>query len=64
MCIIAHTCSIHFDASVYKEASWMRSVLGVGYTPKKIRKLRTDAIPTEYLELIVNKGNTSFFACS
>lgn len=37
----------------------MRSALGVGYTPKKTRKLRADAIPTEYLELVVNKGNTS-----
>lgn len=63
MCI-ARICSVHFDASAYKEVSWMRSVLGVGYTPTKTRKLRADAIPTEYLELIVNKGNTSFLACS
>jgi len=63
MCI-ARICSANFDASAYKKASWMRSALGVGYTPKKTRKLRADAIPTEYLELFVNKGNTSFFACS
>lgn len=63
MCI-ARICSVHFDASAYKEASWMQSVLEVGCTPKKTRKLRADAIPTEYLELIVNKGNTSFFAYS
>lgn len=63
MCI-ARICSIHFNASAYKEASWMRSVLGEEYTPQKTRELKADAIPTEYVELLVNKGNTSLFACS
>ncbi|XP_036151295.1 uncharacterized protein LOC118648885 [Monomorium pharaonis] len=54
MCIV-RICLIHFDASAYKEASWMRSILGEGYSPQKTRKLKADAIPTEYLKLIVNK---------
>ncbi|XP_071653712.1 uncharacterized protein [Temnothorax longispinosus] len=51
----ARICSLHFHANAYKEASWMQSVLGAGHTPKKARKLRTDAIPTECLELILNQ---------
>ncbi|XP_077277416.1 uncharacterized protein LOC143905715 isoform X2 [Temnothorax americanus] len=51
----ARICSLHFHANAYKEASWIQSVLGAGHTPKKTRKLRTDAIPTECLELILNQ---------
>lgn len=49
-------CSVHFHTNAFKKASWMQSILGVGYTLKKTRILRADAIPTEYLELSMNKG--------
>lgn len=44
---IGRICSAHFDATAYKEPSWMQSVLG-HTTPKK-RTLKSDAVPTQNL---------------
>lgn len=45
---IARICSDHFDSSCYKEQSWTGAL--IEYSPKKgIRKLKPDAVPTEFI---------------
>ncbi|KAM0730419.1 THAP domain-containing protein 2 [Formica fusca] len=44
----ARICSIHFQASCY-QSSWQAPLLG--FSPKTRRKLRLDAIPTEFLNI-------------
>jgi len=52
--ILGRICSVHFDATAFKDPSWMRPLLG--YSPLKKRLIKS-AVPTLNLNPLIKMHN-------